>query len=414
MLTAAINGKFLSDRMQGIVRYARELVVALDDVLDENDRVVLVVPPDAQDVPAFSHIEVVQWGRLKGIAWEQLDFARYLRKHKGFLSLNLCNVAPIVAPAGVTTVHDVMYRTCPEFYTSPRNKTSRLWHCAQYRFLAWHELMLLTVSAYSKAEIERCYPHSRGKVRVVPNGWQHVCSYVEATDWQERYPELIPGEYLFSMATLARNKNVRWIYEVARRNPDVTFAIAGMRYETDGVSHPSNVRLLGFVPDDDACALIRNCKAFLYPSLYEGFGLPPLEALALGAQVISSNATSLPEVLCDAVHYVDPRDYEVDIDVLLGEPVGPARHALDAYSWHKSGKLLVQALQEALTSSDQSQVLRFGAPKGRSCETSGVVDDPRAVPQRSEDCLSTDGHNAARLAGPPHPKQAQPKQVVTT
>ncbi|MEE1158263.1 MAG: hypothetical protein UHS51_02470, partial [Atopobiaceae bacterium] len=265
MLTVAINGKFLSDRMQGIVRYARELVVALDDVLGESDRVVLVVPPDAQDVPAFSHIEVVQWGRLKGIAWEQLDFARYLRKHKGFLSLNLCNVAPIVAPAGVTTIHDVMYRTCPAFYTSPRNKISRLWHCAQYRFLAWHELMLLTVSAYSKTEIERCYPHSRGKVRVVPNGWQHVCSYVEATDWQERYPELIPGEYLFSMATLARNKNVRWIYEVARRNPDAVFAIAGMRYETDDVSRPSNVRLLGFVSDEDACALIRNCKAFLYP-----------------------------------------------------------------------------------------------------------------------------------------------------
>ena len=350
MLNVAINGKFLADRMQGIVRYARELVCALDEVLGDDDHVVLVAPPDAHDVPSFAHIEVLCWGRHAGIVWEQIDFARYMRKHKESLALNLCNVAPLVAPAGVTAIHDVMYRTCPEFYTSPRNKISRLWHCAQYRFLAWHELALLTVSEYSKEEIERFYPRACGKVHVVPNGWQHVRAYVEAADWQQRYPGLRSKEYLFSMATLARNKNVKWIYEVARRNPDVTFAIAGMRYESDDASCPPNVQLLGFVSDKDACALIKNCKAFVYPSLYEGFGLPPLEALALGAQVISSNATSLPEVLRDAVHYVDPRNYDVDIDVLLREPVGPAQHALDAYSWHRSGELVSQVLQKDLVS----------------------------------------------------------------
>lgn len=345
MLKVAINGKFLADRMQGIVRYARELTCAFDEVLDDDDRAVLVVPPDAKDIPSFSHMDVVRWGKRHGIAWEQIDFARYVRGHRDLVPLNLCNVAPLLAPAGVTTVHDVMYRTCPEFYASPRNKVSRLWHCMQYRFLAWRELALLTVSAYSKDEIERFYPRARGKVHVVPNGWQHVRDYVEAKDWQERYPELVPGGYLFSMATLARNKNVKWIYEVAKRNLDATFAIAGMRYEADDESCPPNVHLLGFVSDEDACALIKNCKAFLYPSLYEGFGLPPLEALALGADVVSSNATSLPEVLSDAVHYVDPLVYDVNIDALLKEPVGHAQHALDRYSWEKSGEMLTQVLR---------------------------------------------------------------------
>ena len=108
MLSIAINGKFLSERMQGIVRYARELVRALDDVLDETDRVELVVPPNAHDVPPLRNIAVVPWGRHAGIVWEQLDFARYLRRHRDLVALNLCNVAPLLSRPGVTTMQGVL------------------------------------------------------------------------------------------------------------------------------------------------------------------------------------------------------------------------------------------------------------------------------------------------------------------
>ena len=131
MLNVAINGKFLSDRMQGIVRYARELVCALDEVIDATDHVELVVPSNAQDVPALQNIEVVAWGNRTGILWEQLDFACYLRKHRDLLALNLCNVAPLLSRPGVTTIHDVMYKACKEFYVTPRNRVSRLWHCLE-------------------------------------------------------------------------------------------------------------------------------------------------------------------------------------------------------------------------------------------------------------------------------------------
>ena len=165
-------------------------------------------------------------------------------------------------------------------------------------------------------------------------------AYDEAPDWRDRYPQLEPGEFMFTMATLARNKNGRWVYEVARRNPALTFAVAGMRYEGDENECPSNVHLLGFVSDADACALMRNCRAYLFPSLYEGFGLPPLEALALGAQVVSSNTTSLPEVLGNSAHYVDPLDYGVDLDELLAQTVAPAEDALSRFSWEGSARLL--------------------------------------------------------------------------
>lgn len=343
----AINGKFLGERMQGIVRYARELTKALDVELDRKGQVELVVPPNARDIPELKNIQVVEWGRREGIRWEQLDFRAYLKKHPHTRAINFCNTTPLFVQPGITTVHDVMYKANPQDYTTLRNKLSRLWHVLQYSYIAHHELTIITVSEFSKGEIERYYPKTQGKLHVIPNGWQHVLDYQESKDWQERYPQLKPGAYYFSMATLARNKNGGWVMEVARRNPEATFAIAGGTYEAGGLDAPSNMHLLGFVTDEDACALIKNCKAFLFPSFYEGFGLPPLEALALGAEVVASDTTALPEVLGQAVHYIDPYDACVDIAALQGgKPTGASRLTLERYSWSGSARLLRDVLDE--------------------------------------------------------------------
>ncbi len=341
-MRATINGLYLSMDMQGIVRYARELVNALDGVLDETDEVEIAIAKDAHDVPNFERIRVRQIGCLTGKAWEQVDLAAYMLVHPDRVLLNLCNVAPLLSRPGVTAIHDIMYRTCPESYTTLRSRVSRAWHCALYELLTWREAQILTVSEYSRKEICRWYPRADGKVCVVPNAWQHVRRYTEAPDWEQRYPQLESGTYYFSLATRARHKNGQWVREVAKRNPDLSFAIAGGSYDVDEADVPSNVHLLGFVSDEDACALIRHCRAFLYPSLYEGFGLPPLEALALGAQVISSDATSLPEVLGSSVHYIDPYDYDVDLEAVMKREVSPAHEALDRFSWEGSARKLTR------------------------------------------------------------------------
>ena len=341
-----INGKFMSEGMQGIVRYAREVISALDKQLKKGDRVWLVVPKNAKDIPDYEHIRVITYGSRTGILWEQTELRRFAAFYKDSILLNLCNTAPFFIKNSVTTVHDIMYKVCADYYTTPRNRLSRLWHCLQYSYLFRHEKRMITVSEYSRNDIEKRYPAAKGKTVVIGNGWQHVLSYKENENWQEKFPQLKAGEYFFSLATLAKNKNGRWIMETAKRNPQLTFAMAGRIYETEYDELPPNVHLLGFVEDEDACALLKHCRAFLFPSLYEGFGIPPVEALALGAEVISSDRTSLPEVLGKSVHYIDPTVYDYDLEELLSQPCEDRNAVLDRYGWDKSAAKLLALLKE--------------------------------------------------------------------
>ena len=107
-----------------------------------------------------------------------------------------------------------------------------------------------------------------------------------------------------------------------------------------------NIFFTGYISDSQVKALMKGCRAFIHPAVYEGFGIPPLEAMSCGAQVIASNATCLPELYEDAVHYIDPHDYNVDLESLLQEPVAPPDEILEKFSWEKEAKKLLEILRK--------------------------------------------------------------------
>lgn len=342
-----VNGKFMAERMQGVVRYGRELMLALDGLVDEGT-VTLAVPRDVREVPDYKNISVKVVGKHTGIAWEQIDLALYMMRHRDAILINLCNTAPLLGPAGVTTIHDVMYKVNPQDYTSFRNRVSRCWHLLQYSVLARREKRILTVSNFSKGEIERCYPKAKGRIEVVPCAWQHVLRMPRDDGWRKKFPFLVPKEYFFTCATRAKNKNGKWIMEVAKRNPDCVFAVAGGSYSKDDGDVPENVFVLGFISDGELRSLIENCRAFLFPSFSEGFGLPPLEALALGAEVIAANRTSLPEILDNSVRYINPEDYQIALNELLEKEVNNSQSILMRYSWIKAANKLLTIIDKLL------------------------------------------------------------------
>ncbi|MDM8271580.1 glycosyltransferase family 4 protein [Thermophilibacter provencensis] len=335
----AINGKFLSESITGMQRYAREVLCQLDTLCSPGE-LILVVPQDAKDIPQLNNIEVVQLRGRGGIPWEQLTLPLWLRRHK-LPCVNMLSVVPILYPHGLIVAHGVNYKVNPQFFVTLRDKLSRFWHIANFWVQFNRTEKILTDTEFSKREIISTYHVSPQKIRVSGCGWQHIQRILPAKDTFERYSQIAPGSYFFSMSSVTYNKNFKWIAQVAQYNPEEKFAIAGGRnleryFDDMGVKQPDNLFFLGYVSDQDAKTLLMNCKAFLFPTYYEGFGIPPMEALACGAQAIVSDTDTMHEVYGSSVHYIDPDNPQVCLSNVLAEKVAPAKTVLDNFSWDRT------------------------------------------------------------------------------
>jgi glycosyltransferase involved in cell wall biosynthesis len=337
MRRIAVNGKFLSQKITGTQRSAIEILKALD-LIAPNLEIVLLVPKKQKIPYAFQNIKVKKCGIFKGFLWEQISFPIHLFLHRA-LPMNLCGVCPVIAPKGITVLHDIRNNIHREWMPEKmRAKLSAYWHIFQSYWICRFATQIVTVSKFSKKQIIEYFKVASNRITVIPNGWQHIQAAQTHQD----------GGYFFSLASIAKHKNFRWVVEVAKRNPKSQFRIAGSLnknlFDANDLKELPNLKFLGYLTDEEIVSQMLGCKAFLFPSLYEGFGLPPLEALSLGTPVVVSNCASLPEVFGKSAHYIDPFDYNVDLEKLLAEPVAPASEVLDRYNWEKSATALQNIL----------------------------------------------------------------------
>lgn len=342
-----IEGLFLTQRITGIQRYAYEITMELDNQV-QKDELQILVPASIKELPKLNNIRIVKYGKNNGIKWQQIDVPKYLRKNKK-KGIFLTNILPLVYAKGIIAIHDVSYKANPQFFTSKRDRVSALWHRLNYWRAAHSNMNIVTVSEFSKSEIMKYYHVSPDRITVVYNAWQHMDRIAYAENTFEKYPYLRKDEYYFSMSTLAPNKNFKWILEAAKQNPNEKFAIAGggkLREAADesGYKNLDNVFFLGYVSDEDAKTLMANCKAFLFPTLYEGFGIPPLEAIACGAkQVLVSDTPCMHEVYGDDVNYIDARQVN---GKSLGNCKSVKKDILEKYSWRKSSEEVWKRLKK--------------------------------------------------------------------
>ena len=338
-----VNGRFLIHQITGVERYAREILLELDKIAAPGE-IEMAVPPDATELPVYKNIEIIKVGRLNNRLWEHLSFPRYVKKKNG-ISLNLCNVAPLPEP-GVVCLFDAKIKVHPEFFS----KIFLLW----YNLLFWNATkrarLILTDSEAAKKDLQKYYPFlAAHKIQVIYPGWQHYerINYNEST--LEKY-SLKRDHYYFAMGSLEPNKNFKWVAEAARRNPDQIFAVSGSvnkKIFADGLGFacPSNMRLLGYVSDEEAKTLMRDCKAFLFPTIYEGFGLPPLEALCAGARrIIVSDTDVMHEVFGGGAEYINPSSYEYNLEGQKEKISG--ERILNRFSWKRSAESLYKVLKE--------------------------------------------------------------------
>jgi glycosyltransferase involved in cell wall biosynthesis len=345
-----INGYFLCRRLTGIERYACEITRRLD-VISKPKEIAIIIPGNFNDVPPYKNLEVIKYKKkLPHVFWQLITLQFFLLTHKQYTILDFSNTCLPLAP-GIVFLHDIYCEFFPEDFTAFRDKLARIYNKWQYRLIAKKAKKIGTVSQFSRNQIAEKYHIDPGKITVACNGWEHFKTISADYSVFDDFP-ILRTPFYFSLGSLSKRKNLQWIVNYALKNPDALFVVSGtslpsMRVdEIENGASWNNIIFLGYLTDGKVKALMEKCAAFLFPSYYEGFGVPPLEALSCGAQVIVARAASLPEIFGNTVHYIDPFNTDVELDKLLREPVDPPDKILKKYSYDSAAQKVYEMIQK--------------------------------------------------------------------
>lgn len=363
----SINGRFLCRKPTGVDRFATELLRVIDQWCragaPEVDSLSFEVIVPRQPLMHWrpEGIPLVEVGPFNGHAWEQVTLAM---RRKGDLLLSLCNTGPVFAGKHIVAIHDATPVRVPGSFSWAFRALYRLLMPA----IGCTARRVLTVSEFSKSEIGECYGIAKQKVRVIANSGEQILRSSRDDRILDRLG-LRDRPFALAVATQAKHKNMNLLIEVANRFRGNEFRIVlagGINDRVfNGRSNIGTERVVraGFVSDGELRALYENAFCFVFPSLYEGFGIPPLEAMHAGCPVISSDAAAMPEVLGDAAIYVPPADPEALHQALLrmhhdawlrASMIERGRKRAMTYRWESSARDLLAVCREVLAEDVQA------------------------------------------------------------
>jgi glycosyltransferase involved in cell wall biosynthesis len=344
----------------GIGTYLRNLIRHLPRLDSENDYYLLCYPQDEdllKSLTATFHLHFVTAPNYSLSEQWSIPFA--LRRIRADLFHAPHYVLPLMTPCpSVVTVHDVIHLLFPQYLPSQFAS-----HYARFmigRALAKASLVM-TVSKASKRDLLGFFDVDEAKILVIPNGIDPSMTRDLTEEEIERVRRRfqIEGRTALFVGNIKPHKNVERLiaaFAKVREDPaceDLTLIVVGdeiskypsLRRAVERHRVRSQVRFFGYVPEMTLVALYRAADVFVFPSLYEGFGFPPLEAMANGTPVVTSKISSLPEVVGDAALTVDPYNVDEIADAMkriLTEPalrealVRGGRERADLFSWEKA------------------------------------------------------------------------------
>jgi glycosyltransferase involved in cell wall biosynthesis len=306
-----------------VERWARELSSRLP-----------ALRPGAYEViapaPALAH--------RAGHAWEQLVLP--LRARRAPLLLCPANLAPVASPRTVLVLHDAAVLRHPGWYS----RGYAAWQRRLLPLLTARARRIVTVSAFARAEIAELLHVDPARIEVIPGGVDERFG-PDADSVTARAAYALPRPYVLTVASHTARKNLGALVPAARalaaRGVDVAVA-GGRRPQFAAEQGLEGLRLLGHVDDALLPGLYAGAEAFVLPSLYEGFGLPVIEAMASGTPVVATTAGALPETAGGAALLVDPADDLTgaieaaleDRDVLRPKGLERAR----GFSWDRTAR----------------------------------------------------------------------------
>jgi alpha-1,3-rhamnosyl/mannosyltransferase len=352
----------------GIGRYMKCLTGAVTAQAPENEYL-LILPPGGDDLVNAPGVEKV-CPRLKYYSVrEQMELPRILRRHRVDLLHSPHFLLPLLRPCpAIATIHDVIYLACPQDLPSC---IGRLYYRAMMNACARMATRIITDSEHSRNEIVSYLRADPERIDVIYPGvdssFTPVTDAVQLTAVRSRF--CIDREFILCVGIYKPRKNHAGLLRAFQRlladGMQAQLVIAGPMAEGEAILRrlaaelgvADRVIFAGFVSDADLCALYSAARVCVCPSLYEGFGFTVLEAMACGAPVVCSRATSLPEVAGKAALYFDPHDPEemacqlarVFSDAALRSAlIEQGRQNMQLFNWAETARQTLAVYHQAL------------------------------------------------------------------
>jgi len=353
-MTIGIDARFFGPRAKGLGRYTEKLIAELEKQNSENDYVIFLRQPEfSQYQPANPNFKKVlanwRWYSLAEQIFMPLAIAR---QKVDLMHFPHFNVPIFWRGPFVVTIHDLILR---HFSTRRASTLGPLAYWFKYQIYKFvinsavrRAAKIITISQFVKEDLIKCFGVPADKIAVTYEGAPAAKN--------EKIGESQPaGRYLLYVGNAYPHKNLEKLLaalEILRRHyqPNLRLVLVGEKdyfYRRLKADAPAGVIFAGFVPDEELAEIYQWAGVYVFPSLCEGFGLPPLEAMAYGVPVAAANATCLPEILGEAAVYFNPKDSE-DIADKIAKVLGDEKlrqnlkekglAQIKKYSWAKMAK----------------------------------------------------------------------------
>jgi glycosyltransferase involved in cell wall biosynthesis len=324
-----LNGRFLGQSVSGVQRFSLEITAAIDRLMagSEWPRTIVLTPRmGGADIgggiaSSYKRLQLQEVGRLRGHLWEQTELPSAARD--GVL-LNLGNTGPMLTgQRQVVVIHDAGVFDTPESYSL----RFRTWYKALQHCLVRTGAQVATVSKFSRDRIVARLGLDPERIVVVYEGADHILRAQADPGVLERH-SLRPRQFALVVSNRVAHKNLAALRGAAAalERRGMVIAVAGASQAAvfqgiDGLGFAE--RRLGRVSDAELRALYENAVCLLFPSRYEGFGLPPVEAMACGCPVLAAGGNAVEEICGDSALYFDNDRKQTIVDAierLLDEP----------------------------------------------------------------------------------------------
>ncbi|MFC2085423.1 glycosyltransferase family 4 protein [Bacteroidota bacterium] len=301
-----MNARFLTKKVTGIERYAAETSLLLKHNLPD---LRYITHKDIIHKNVAKELDAREFGVLKGHLWEQVELPVYCFRQKKPTLLNLMNTGPIIYQNQIVVIHDVAFLRHPEWYS----RKAYRWFKFVITRLVKNSRKIVTCSNFSKSEIIELLNVPENKVEVIYPTIPNIMVDLSKNDYSNKY-----GKYILAVSTLEPRKNLINLVKAFTCLEDEEIKLLVVGTENKRVfahsrirslaAQNKNIQFLGYVENEQLAALYQHAMVLVYPSIYEGFGYPPLEAMVFNCPVIVANSSSLPEVCGENALYVNPSD----------------------------------------------------------------------------------------------------------